>query len=117
MSKDLMIYQKWEDMAAYAYIVLRSLPKSERFTLGAEIRQAIWRGVRIIIKAGNERSRSRKISLLWELDGEIKSIQAMTRIGHDMRIISARKNQNLSARLVELGKMTGGWIKSKNTRQ
>ena len=47
----LKIQQKWEDMIKYAYVALRQLPKSERFTLGAEIRAGLWSGFRLIIRA------------------------------------------------------------------
>ena len=106
--KTLLIQQKWEDMIGYAYIALRNIPKSERFTLGAEIRTALWSGLRLIIKANASR---RKLTMLYDLDVEIKTLLALARVAYSMKIMSFKKYQHLSGLLVELGKMLGGWIK------
>ena len=113
MSEKLKIHQKWEDMTTYAYVVLRNMPKSERFTLGAEIRDSIWQGVRLLVRATHARN---KTHLLLDLDTEIKTIQAMIRTGHGLKIIDDKKYQVMSGLLTEIGKMTGGWIKSQKYR-
>ena len=105
----LKIQQKWEDMIGYAYIALRNIPKSERFTLGAEIRTALWSGLRLIIKANASR---RKLTMLYDLDVEIKTLLALARVAYNMKIMPFKKYQHLSGLLVELGKMLGGWIKA-----
>ena len=66
--KTLLVQQKWEDMIGYAYVALRNIPKSERFTLGAEIRTALWSGLRLIIRANASR---RKLTMLYDLDVEL----------------------------------------------
>ena len=104
----LKIQQKWEDMAIYAYIALRHIPKSERFTLGAEIRLGIWRGLGLITRANLSRN---KIPLLYDLDVEIKILLSAIRLAHAMKILPHKKYENLSGNLVEIGKMLGGWIK------
>ncbi len=113
MNGKLKIHQKWEDMAGYAYVVLRNMPKSERFTLGAEIRESIWKGVRMIVRASHAKNR---MGILLDLDAEIKTLQAMIRVGHAMRIVDDKKYEIMSGLLVELGKMLGGWIRSQKYR-
>jgi len=105
---ELKIQQKWEDMAEYAYVALRHVPKSERFTLGAEIRQCLWRGLRLIVRANASRDKRR---YLFELDAEVKTLQALVRTAHKLAILPAKKYRIWSEMLVELGKMLGGWIK------
>lgn len=107
--QDLKIAQKWEDMMKYAYVSMRNIPKSERFTLGSEIRVALWDGLKTITRANYTKN---KMALLIEIDITIKTLQAMARTGHAMRIIDNKKYEILSAKLVEIGKMLGGWIKS-----
>lgn len=104
----LKIQQKWEDMTAYAYVSLRQMPKSERFTLGAEIRSKIWAGFQLIIKANAARN---KMPFLFELDVEIKTLLALIRVAHGMKIIPFKQYGRLSELLVEIGKMLGGWMK------
>jgi hypothetical protein len=104
----LIIMQKWEDMAEYAYVALRHIPKSERFTLGAEIRSGIWKGLKLIAKAN---ATGRRLPLLYELDAEIKGLLALIRIARRLKIMPDKKYEVMSGKLVELGRMLGGWIK------
>ena len=104
----LKIAQKWEDMAGYAYVALRHIPKSERFTLGAELRESIWRGVRIITQANAARS---KANLLRDLDVEIKTMLSLLRVSHGLRILPTKQYELWSSMLVEIGRMLGGWLK------
>ncbi|NDY73997.1 diversity-generating retroelement protein Avd [Desulfobacter hydrogenophilus] len=104
----LKIQQKWEDMTVYAYVALRQMPKSERFTLGAEIRSKLWSGFQLIIKANASRN---KMPFLFEIDVEIKTLLALTRVAYGMKIIPFKQYEHLSVLLVELGKMLGGWMK------
>lgn len=104
----LNIQQKWEDMAQYVYIALRHIPKSERFTLGVEMRSGIWRGVRLIVRANAARN---KLTMLYEIDSEIKVLLALARVAHSLGVLPHRKYEIVSEKLVELGKMLGGWIK------
>jgi len=108
----LKILQKWEEMAGYAYIVLRHIPKSERFTLGAEIRGVIWKGLRLIIKANIARN---KRQYLIELDSEVKVLLALLRVAHELGIIPMKKYEIFSEKLIEIGKMIGGWLKHANS--
>jgi hypothetical protein len=107
--QSLKIQQKWEDMAEYMYVLLRHIPKSERFTLGAEIRGSVWRGLKLIIRANN--TRKDRLSVLHELDSEIKVLQSLIRTGSSLGIVPYKKYEVSSGLLVELGKMLGGWIK------
>ncbi|MBW2123229.1 MAG: diversity-generating retroelement protein Avd [Deltaproteobacteria bacterium] len=99
-------------MAGYAYIALRHIPKSERFTLGAEIRSGLWKGLRLIVRANAAKS---KLPLLYELDAEIQGLLALIRVARDLKIMPYKKYEILSGKLVELGKMLGGWIKYSRT--
>ena len=99
-------------MAAYAYVALRHIPKSERFTLGAEVRAGIWKGLRLIVKANAIRNR---MPLLYEIDAEIKILLALMRVAYGLKIVPSKKYEILSEKLVELGKMLGGWIKYSKT--
>lgn len=105
----LKIQQKWEDMIQYAYVILRSFPKSERFTLGFEIRSVLWKGYARIIRANSVWS---KLPELDALDIEIKVLTAMIRSAATLKILPIKKYDRISAMLVEIGKMLGGWKKS-----
>ena len=105
----LKIQQKWEDMAAYAYVAMRHMPKSERWTLGNDIRACIWRGMALIVRANALRV---KMPLLMELDVEIKILSALIRTAFAMEIMHPKQYERFAGMLVEIGKMLGGWMKA-----
>jgi len=109
-TEKLIIQQKWEAMAEYVYILLRHIPKSERFTLGAEIRASVWKGLRLII-AANAR-RGGRIVLQDEIDIEIQVLQGLIRTGMALGCVPIKKYEICSRLLVELGRILGGWKKS-----
>ena len=93
----------------YAFTCLSQFPKSERFVLGAEIRQCIYNILRLIIVASK---RYHKKTTIQDLDVEIATLKNMVRVAHDLRFIDARRYENWQRKIIEIGKMTGGWLKS-----
>ena len=58
VERGLVLQQKWEDLSEYLFAcVLRGMPKSERFTLGSDIRATVWEVeaalVQLSLRAGN----------------------------------------------------------------
>ena len=58
VERGLVLQQKWEDLSEYLFAcVLRDMPKSERFTLGSDIRATVWEVeaalVQLSLRAGN----------------------------------------------------------------
>jgi hypothetical protein len=53
MAEHMKVYQKWEDMAKYVYIALQSYPKSEKFTIAADTRNALMLLGRYIYRANS----------------------------------------------------------------
>ena len=47
----LLLEQKYKEFTVYSYSALKQFPKSEKHGLAAELREAIWRGYRLIIAA------------------------------------------------------------------
>lgn len=109
----LKIYQKYYDMLQYLYIALRQFPKSEKFTLAAQIKNSAIKGFRTIIHANKSKN---KISKLFELDIELEVLKNLTRLSKDLGFMPLRKYEILSNQLVEIGKMLGGWIKAEGRR-
>ena len=58
VERGLILQQKWEDLSEYVFAsILRDMPKSERFTLGADMRGLIWQVeealVQLSLRTGN----------------------------------------------------------------
>jgi hypothetical protein len=51
--ENLIVYQKMLELTEYAYIALRQFPKSEKFTLAADIKNQIYTVLTISQKDNN----------------------------------------------------------------
>jgi four helix bundle protein len=106
---DLAVKQKTEDMIAYAYVALRQFPKSERHVLSQEIRQSLWRLLRLIVVCNR---RYYKKTTLQDLDAELDLLRSQVRMAQSLGYLPFKKYEVWSRMLDEVGRMVGGWIKS-----
>ncbi len=101
--------QKTYDMIEYGYTCLRQFPKSEKFTLAAEIKDTMIRLLKLMIRANK---RYYKKTTLQDIDVELATLRAYIRLAKDLKFLPIKKYENWSKMLSEIGKMLGGWIKS-----
>lgn len=111
-SNGLILKRKWEDLTKYVFsVILRNMPKSERFTLGADMRSLIWEVdaalVQLAIRYGN------RWTLLNIVDVKAKTFMSMIRLGIEIGAIPAKRYETVSAKLVEIGKIVGGLKKTR----
>ncbi len=106
---DLQIRQKCEDMIQYGYTALRQFPKSEKFTLAAEIKNTMWQMLRYIIICNK---RYYKKTTMQDLDAELDLLRAQVRLAKELGFLPFKKYEVWSRYLDEVGRMIGGWFKS-----
>ncbi len=106
---DLLIRQRCEEMIQYAYVVVRHFPKFERHVLGAEIRETVWKLLRMIIICNK---RYHKKTTLTDLDAELDVLRSQVRTAFSLQYIDLKKYENWARMNDELGRMIGGWMKS-----
>jgi predicted nuclease of restriction endonuclease-like (RecB) superfamily len=111
MAESLKLYQKWEDMAKYLYVALQSYPKSEKYTLAADTRQAMMLLGRYIYRA-NSVSKLEKKQVIEQADIALVDLKLMIRMGMVLEFLPIKKYEILTGQTVEIGKMIGGWLKS-----
>ncbi|WP_018086489.1 diversity-generating retroelement protein Avd [Desulfurispora thermophila] len=107
--QELKIRQKCEDMIAYGYTALRQFPKSERYTLAADIKKSMYRLLSLIIAANKKYY---KKTTFQEMDVELDYLRSLIRLAMQLGFLPFRKYENWAAMLNEIGKMLGGWMKS-----
>ena len=108
----MLVYQKWEDMAAYLYTALKSYPKSERFTIAASTTMALWDIGTDIARAASIANRSEKRTLIEHADITLVRMKVLIRTGVRLGFMPIRKYEIISGQVTEIGKMLGGWKKS-----
>ena len=110
----LIIEEKCREMLLYGYQALKQFPKHEKHVLAAEIRISMLSLQRLIITA---LKRYYKKTTLTDLDIELAVLKRQVRLAKDLHYLDIKKYQHWIEKLVELGKMIGGWIKSIKSRQ
>lgn len=109
MIDDLIIYQKVYEALKYAYIALKQFPKSEKFTLAADVKNSFYTLVRLIVEANRKKN---KLPDLYALDTELILLKTKIRLAYELKFIDIKKHEVLCNKLTEVGKILGGWIKS-----
>jgi hypothetical protein len=111
MEDGMKVIQKYVDMAKYAYVILRNFPRSEKYTLAADIRQRLWGAGALLSRAGSVPGKAEKQRLLEQADMDIAALKFLIRMGMEMEFIPLSKYETFSKQIVEVGKMLGGWLK------
>ena len=96
-------------MIQYGYIALRQFPKTEKFTLAAEIKLSMWRLLRLIVICNK---RYYKKTTLQDLDAELDLLRSQVRISKELGFLPFKKYEVWSRHLDEIGRMIGGWLRS-----
>lgn len=91
---------------------LKQFPKHERYLMAAEIRQSMYKIIRLVIMA-NQTKGSKK-QLQDEIDVELDVLRTFVDIAadKDMRYISLASHEQWSKEISEIGRMLNGWKRS-----
>jgi len=110
--EELKILQKTYDMIKYGNQCLLQFPRAERYALAAEIKQSMYKILRLIIQANKLRN---KRPAQTEMDVELDVLRTFIRLAADKQTayLPLRKYEIWSKQLNEIGKMLGGWMKVK----
>jgi hypothetical protein len=100
-------------MAKYAYPALAQFPKSEKFSIVADIKKCIDDIIGLEITA---QKKYFKKTTLTDLDVEVAKLRYYVRLSRELGFLPIKKYEVLSEMLTEIGKMLGGWIKSVNEK-
>lgn len=113
-TEELKILQKIFDMMEYGYGALAQYPKSEKFALVTDIKHSMDIMLERTIEA---QKKYYKKTTLQELDVEIMKLRAYLRLSQNLGFLPMKKYEIWSEKVVEIGKMLGGWLKSVNSQK
>ena len=94
--EEMKIQQKVFEMMEYAYVCLQQFPKSEKFALVVDIKRCM----NLILER------------VVELDVEVTKLKAYIRLSYKLGFLPIKKYEIWAEKVVEIGKMVGGWIKN-----
>ena len=108
-TEDFKLLQKVEDMMAYGYPLLDQFPKAQKFSLGQDIRMSMIQILRLTIAEDKKKA---KLTTLEHLDAENETLKHLLRISMTLKYLSRHHYGVWEKKLVEIGKMIGGLLKS-----
>ncbi|WP_373712143.1 diversity-generating retroelement protein Avd [Jeotgalibaca porci] len=110
---DFKILQKVYDMILYGNQCLKQFPKAEKYAMAADIRQSMYRLLRLVIEANKK---YHKKTTAQQMDVELEILRTFIRLAADknLKYLPLNKYENWAKMLNEIGRMLGGWIKSMN---
>ena len=112
-SEPLAIERKVYEMIEYGYICLRRFPNSEKHTLAAEIKACMYSMLRFVIRA---RRQYYKKTTLQDMDIENHTLMTLVRLAKDLTFLPFKQYELWVVKLVEIGRMVGGWIKHQSAQ-
>lgn len=104
-------FQKLYDFYKNLYVNLRSIKKLDRYTWGEKCDKLALDSLSLVAKAGYL-PKTQKWPILRELSFNVDLLKIYLRLGRELEILEQTKYLWREKELVEIGKLTGGWLKS-----
>lgn len=86
-------------------------PKEEKFSLGVKIEITILETLGYIISA-SYKSKYNKMELLTKASDTNDLLKILVRLAYETGSLNKQKYLSLEEKLIETGKMIGGWLRS-----
>ena len=110
-NNELIIIPKTEKYIEYMLTILFKLPRTEKFSIGTEIKTSIYSMLKNILQA-TKVDRSKRLEIYNIVDAEKFSQRICIRIMYNNKWIDNKKYKYSNELLNEIGKILGGLIKS-----
>lgn len=110
-NNELVIIRKMEKYMEYMLTILIKLPRTEKFSIGTEIKNSMYEMLKYILLASKIDKRKR-LEVYNVIDSHIYYQRICMRIMYNNKWIDMKKYKYSNELLDEIGKMLGGLIKS-----
>ena len=102
----LVLFQKVYDLILEIHPIIITFPKNERFTLGQKMENTLLSILEIVIVVNLGKVSS---NYFKKIDVELQKLKIFIRLSKDLRFISIKTYGSLEKRVVEIGKLFGGF--------
>lgn len=109
---NLKIYQKYLELIYYSNDIVRKYPKSENFTLVAEIKSTLYTGLKNLMYAIKSYNKQDKLKRLSDFDIDLSLLKVHIRLSYKYKYITLKNYQTWSSLITDICNMLGGWISS-----
>lgn len=102
------IFSKTYDFIAWLIPLTIKFPRNQRFVLAGVLQEEAIHFQSFIIEAAHQQT---PLPNLVAADTELDKLRTHLRLCHDLQLISTGQYEHAAARLVEMGRLLGGWKK------
>ncbi len=113
VGEEMLVVQRGYDFSKWLLQHTGKFPKSYRFSVAAKLENAVLDFIELTTVANMRRD---KLPLLRQADEALARLRLLFRLSYEMRFINVTSFKYGSGKLVELGRMLGGWIKNPRLR-
>lgn len=110
-NNDLIIIVKIEKYIEYMLTILLKLPRTEKYSIGTEIKTSMYEMLKNILFASKV-EKNKRLSIYNIIDANIYYQRICIRIMYNNKWINDKNYKNSNELLSEIGKLLGGLIKS-----
>jgi len=109
-NEELMVITKTYDLVLWSCNHTSKFPRNHRFVLGDRIERTLYDLLETLIQA--KYSRDRK-PFLDDANLKLEVLRFQVRLAKDLQCLRANSYQFASKQINEIGKLVGGWLKSR----
>ncbi len=113
--KDLIAFQKLEDLTIVLHKMLSIIPKKEQFALSEDIKKQLYLISRLMIHANILRSGRKEY--FTKLSEEFDFLFYLIRLVYKLEYISSRQYMNISEKVNEVIKICCGWLENTDSEK
>lgn len=110
-NNELIIIPKTEKYIEYILTILLKLPRTEKFSIGTEMKTSVYNMLKNILLA-SKIERNKRLEIYNVVDSEIYFQRICIRIMYNQKWIDEKKYKYTNELLSEIGKILGGLIKA-----
>ncbi len=109
-SKETIITKAY-DFLKMAIPVLNKLPRNQKFTFGDRVQNFLSDLLELLIEAYYA-PKSEKPMMLSKVNICLEKLRYYFRLGYELGYYNSTKYKEFAQKIQEIGRMTGGWLKS-----
>ena len=100
------------DLLALSLEIIRSFPRDQKFLLGSRLQNLLSDLLETYIEAAYTSDQKLKKEKLHHANIQLEKLRFFLRLAFDKNFLSAGRYRECSEKIQELGRMTGGWLKT-----
>lgn len=112
--EELPIYVRWYAFLGWLLDRTQGFPKNIRFTLSGRIDNLALDILEKIVEAAYTRD---KVPILKQANLMVEKLRVLLRLCYERQYLSTKSYEHAVRELYEVGRMLGGWIKSRGGRE